>query len=249
MTGQAAKRAALAEVICRAAGREDIPIHCGREASLAHGPGQPTPVQYETIASLPHRKDRPPNTAVDFMRETIRARPGEIVLLTIGPLSNVALLFSLDPEIPSLLKGLVSMAGVYFGEPGAREWNCICDPTAAAIVYASRRPEHYSIGLDVTMKCRMDAAMVRAEFAGEPLGTVRRIAEHWFKECSEIVFHDPLAAATIFHPELCKYEAGKVCAPPDRPDGRLCFTACEGPDQVASTVDCAGFFKEYFSVF
>jgi hypothetical protein len=46
--------------------------------------------------------------AIEFLRATIRAHPGEIDLLTIGPLTNIGLLFAVDPEIPSLLKGLSS---------------------------------------------------------------------------------------------------------------------------------------------
>ena len=41
VSGDVQKRAALAEVTCRAGGREDIPIHCGRRDVLLNGPGQP----------------------------------------------------------------------------------------------------------------------------------------------------------------------------------------------------------------
>lgn len=240
VTGQARKRAALAEVICRSVGREDIPIHCGREETLS-GPGQPNPGQYEMIRDLPHRMDWPLDTAAGFLEETIRSRPGEIVLLSIGPFTNLALL---DPSLFSLLKGFVSMAGVFFQE-GA-EWNCRCDPLACASVYSAPRPTHVSVGLDVTMPCRLSALGVRSRFVGEPLGTVARIAEHWFQEREEIVFHDPLAAACIFNSSLCAFERGRVSGDSE---GRTSFVPGEGPDMVASRVDVPAFFDEFFSVF
>lgn len=50
---------------------------------------------------------------IPFLRQTIRAHPGEVTLLGIGPLTNIALLFSIDAEIPLLLKQLVLMCGVF----------------------------------------------------------------------------------------------------------------------------------------
>jgi len=44
------------------------------------------------------------------MRRTIRDRPGEITLFAIGPMTNVGLLFALDPEIPALLKSLAAVS-------------------------------------------------------------------------------------------------------------------------------------------
>jgi purine nucleosidase len=257
VTGEARKRSALAEVICHAAGRRDIPIHCGREEPLGAGPGQPDPRQYSAIEHLPHKKDRPLNTAIEFMRETIRNHPGEITLLSIGPYSNIALLFGVDPEVPYLLKGLVSMAGSFY--PGApdREWNCIVDPIATASVYAKRYagrskptlPLHRSIGLDVTMKCQMSAAEVRRRFLPEPLATVLKIAEVWFKDAAEITFHDPLAAATVFHPGLCAYKRGSVVADPSTGATHFKESAQGSPDEIALSVDSNAFFEEYFSVF
>jgi len=135
VTGDTAKRAAMVEIACRAGGRTDIPIHAGLTGPLLHGPGQPNVPQFDAVAAKPHRTDYP-NTAVDFLRKTIRSRPGEITLLAVGPMTNIATLFSLDPEIPSLLNRIVLMCGVFTtGGPGAREWNAFVDPVATAIVY------------------------------------------------------------------------------------------------------------------
>jgi len=244
VSGDVAKRAAIIEIVCAAAGRTDIPIHAGRNLPLAQGPGQPFVPHYESVAHLPHRTDYAPNQAVDFLRTAIRQRPGEVVLLTIGPYSNVGTLFALDPEIPSLLHGLVSMGGRFLGGDYS-EWNTTRDPVATAITYATPRPDHLSIGLDVTLQATMDADEVKARFTGPLLETVLKMAHKWFEHSGQIIFHDPLAAALIFEPQLCETTSGQVSI--ELPTGLTHFTPGEGPDRVAHSVDVPAFFDHYFA--
>lgn len=94
---------------------------------------------------------------LEFMRDTIRRNPGEVTLLAIGPMTNLGLLFTMDPEIPSLLKRIVLMNGSFEHKLAVsyNEWNSLNDPYATAIVYNAKAPIHRSIGLDVTMpRCR-----------------------------------------------------------------------------------------------
>ena len=262
VSGDVVQRAACAEVICREAGAPNIPIHTGVSNVLLTGPGQPNVPQYAGIKHRPHRTDYPANTAVDFLRQTIRRRPGEITLLSIGPLANIALLFALDPEIPSLLKSFVSMAGIFFPDRAQagggpykihREWNVFIDPVASAMVYSAKVPGHISIGLDVTTKCQMPAEQVRQRFAAKPLNIVLETAEVWFQHAKTICFHDPLAAAIIFQPDLCTYQTGRVNVPVDANPhtfGQSLFTADPaGPHRVAQHVDPARFFEHYFGFF
>ncbi|MEK7767516.1 MAG: nucleoside hydrolase, partial [bacterium] len=155
VTGNVAQRAAIAQAVCAVAGQPDIPVHAGATASLIHGIGQREVPQFAALEGHPHRKDWPAGTAVEYLRKTIRSRPGELTLLSIGPFTNLALLFALDPEIPRLLKEVVSMAGTFF-DP-MPEWNCRVDPVATVMAYAARPPRHVSVGLDVTMKCKLAA--------------------------------------------------------------------------------------------
>ncbi len=253
VSGDVQKRAACCQVLCQAAGREDIAIHCGTSDVLLCGQGQPNVPHYDAIAKRPHRKNWPQNTAVEFMRQTIRLRPGEITLLSIGPMANVALLFALDPEIPSLLKQWVSMSGYFFNPENQREWNILIDPIAAAMAHRARPQRHLSVGLDVTLQCQMPAELVRQKFAASPLNLVLEMAEVWFTNAKTITFHDPLAAALLFEPDLCGYEQGQIEIPlaleADR-QGRTVFTArADGPHTVAKTVNRDGFFQEYFRYF
>ena len=257
-TGNVVQRAALAAEVCRAAGRDDVPIHAGAPGPLLMGPGQPHVPQYEAIAARPHRSDFAPNTAIEFLRKSIRERPGQITLLAIGPMTNLGLLFAADPEIPSLLKEVVLMCGVFTAGnghgPGAREWNALSDPAATAITYRARPPRFTSIGLEVTTKCRRCADECRARFAaaGGPLARVAEMAEVWFRGAKVITFHDPLAGAVIFEPELCRYEEGLVEVETASPKlaGLTLWDprAAEKPHRVAVDVDPERFFEHYFGV-
>jgi purine nucleosidase len=243
VTGDTAKRAAIAEVLCRAAGRNDIPIVAGRDKVLAYGQGQPWNSQYEPISHLPHTLDRKQDEAVDFLRQTIRSRPGEITLVTIGPFQNIALLFAIDPEIPFLVKDLVTMAGV-FKMNDNREWNCLVDPVATAMVVCSPRPKHTWFSLDVTTKCTMDRDECEAKFKGPLLELVLLMATKWFDHTKLITFHDPLAVASMFNRSICNYEMGTITIDPT--DGKSFFTPGEGIDEVASNVNPNAFFEEFF---
>src|SRR5574341_1196269 len=155
VTGEAEKRAMMASVLCKMAGK-NIPIFPGAEQPLLVPQKQTQAQQAVALSNWEHDKDFPRGQAIEFMRQTIRAHPNEIILLTIGPLTNAGLLFSVDPEIPALLKGLVMMCGRFTnrvqGNYGPLEWNAYGDPHASAIVYRADVRVHRSVGLDVTSR-------------------------------------------------------------------------------------------------
>src|SRR5204863_3183222 len=120
------------------AGRGDVPVFLGAEQPLVkrletaedtHGP------QGLGHATLP-QATRPlePGHAADALVDAIRHRPGEILLVTLGPLTNLALALEREPALPSLLGGYALMGGAY-RVPGnttpTTEWNLHVDPDAA----------------------------------------------------------------------------------------------------------------------
>ena len=254
VTGQPVKRARLASAICQAAGR-DIPIYPGSGEPLLIVQQQPEAPQATRLNHWPHQHDFAPGEAVDFLRRTIRAHPGEVTLLAIGPLTNIALLFMVDPEIPSLLKSLMLMAGVFTPDlpTGGEllEWNAKLDPHASAIVYRAEPPVHRSVGLDVTTRVTLGANIVRSRFNTPLLRPVLDFAEVWFQRRSTIVFHDPLAAVAIFDPEVCQWQRGQVNVELTGADrlGQTLWHPGAGPHEVALRVDATRFFDRYFSVF
>ncbi len=257
VTGQPQTRAALADAICRAAGRTDVPIHAGQDVGINLGVVQPECDQAAILSRHPHRPPESfrPYTALGFLREQIRAHPGEITLLTVGPLTNIGLLFTLDPELPRLLKRLVMMGGVFTwsvrGCP--REWNVRCDPIASSIVFKAPVPELVAIGLDVTTQCRMPTAEAITRFReiGGHLNVVADAAEIWSRKGrTQITFHDPLAAAVVFQPDLCEYLDGRVEIElkSDRLAGASLFdgTAADKPHRIAHRVKPDAFLNHYF---
>jgi inosine-uridine nucleoside N-ribohydrolase len=187
------------------------------------------------------------------LRQTIRSHPGEITLLAIGPMTNIATLFALDPEIPRLLRRLVLMIG-RFGSPAAStrppEWNAWCDPQAAAAVFRAQPALFQSVGLDVTLQVQMETEEVRRRFARGPLIPVLDFAGVWFRERPAITFHDPLAAATLFDETLCAFEAGSVeVQVQDGPQaGVTLWRPGPGRHEVAVRVNPHRFFTHFFEV-
>src|SRR5215210_2426180 len=88
VTGEAVKRASLASLLCKAA-NTDIPIYPGAEHPMRGEQRQPIAQQAAALSRWPHETYFPLNQAVDFLADTIRSHPGEVTLLTIGPLTNV----------------------------------------------------------------------------------------------------------------------------------------------------------------
>ncbi len=251
VTGDTVERAQLASALCRVAGRR-VPIYPGRRLPLLIAEQQPRVQQAGALARWTHDTDFPRGEAVEFLRRTIRAHPGEITLLCIGPLTNVAALFAADEEIPALLGALVLMCGRFSDRvPGLPpcEWNAKLDPHATAMVYAARPAVHRSVGLDATQQVRLPANEVHRRFQASPLlRTVLDLAGAWFAEHDEVVFHDPLAATAIFDDAVCGFERGRVSV---AADGLTEWqpSAPSGPHEVALRVQPERFFEQYFSTF
>ena len=91
-------------------------------------------------------------TAVDFIVDTVKANPGEITILAIGPLTNIALAVKQNPEIVPLIKKIIYMGGA-IDVPGnttkAAEFNWWFDPDAAQFVVRLPIPQ-VIVPLDVT---------------------------------------------------------------------------------------------------
>jgi purine nucleosidase len=253
VTGEAVKRAALASVLCQADGR-DIPIYPGADHPMQGEQRQPVAQQAAALPRWPHETHFPEGQAVEFLAETIRTYPGEVTLLTVGPLTNAGLLFSTHPDVAALLGGLVMMGGS-FGEdlPPTKqvEWNIAGDPLASEITYGTAVRLHRSLGLNVTQQVVMPAEQVRERFTAPLLLPVLDMAEIWFAQFYQsITFHDPLAAATIFEADLCSYQQGTVKVDNTDTQARTIWQPGEpdAPHQVAMGVDVDRYFHHFFSV-
>jgi purine nucleosidase len=253
VTGEVEKRASLASILCQMAAK-DIPIYPGADRPMQGEQRQSVAQQAASLARWPHQTDFPQGQAVDFLADTIRAHPGEVTFLTIGPLTNAGLLFSQHPDVAKLLAGLVMMGGNFdqLGPEGKRiEWNVACDPLASEIVYRAPIRLHRSLGLNVTQRVMMSADEVRDRYTAPLLRPVLDMAEIWFVGFYPfITYHDPLAAATIFQPDLCSYQQGTVTLDTAEQPGRTIWQpdGVRGPHQVAMDVDVDRYFEHFFSI-
>ena len=120
----------------------DIEVALGREIPLVRA--LETTPETHGPQGLGHAVLPPPTApisdrhAVDVILDEARRRPGEITLVTLGPLTNLAIAVLREPALPGLLKGYALMGGA-FGVSGnttpTTEWNIHCDPEAAKIVF------------------------------------------------------------------------------------------------------------------
>ena len=245
VSGNVAQRAAVAALVCETAGRSDIPIAIGLEGPSASRLEIP---EYGIARAIrPHLKLQTRPRAVEFMWQTIRERPNEITLLTLGPLTNIAALFELRPEARRLLKSWVSMAGSF--EAGAErvEWNCQLDPVAARTAFELNATRHLHVGLNVSERCRLATSTLSSKSEDPLLGLVMRLGEDYFQTNAEVKMHDPLAAEILFKPGLCSFSSGRVEV--DRATGSTSFAegAC-GLDEVAMAVDSEAASAEYLQI-
>ena len=92
--------------------------------------------------------------AVDFLVKTFQEAEEPIELITLGPLTNVAMALVRAPEIVKNIKSLVMMAGAYEGgnTTAAAEFNIYVDPEAADIVFRSAVPYKTMVGLEPNFK-------------------------------------------------------------------------------------------------
>ena len=144
-----------------------------------------------------------------------------------------------------------------FGQEGVtwgnKEWNAMLDPEATAIVFKSNPPNLRSYGLDVTLQVVMPAEEVATHFSEDPrLRLVLEFAQVWFKKQKQIWFHDPLAAVSLFHADICEMERGQttVVLSDGQDNGRTLLKADpQGSQQVAVKVEPPRFFQAYLKPF
>lgn len=157
-----------------------------------------------------------PMHAVDFLIERLLAAPGEITLVCIGPLTNLALAMRREPRIIPAIAELIIMGGAIRHQGNTTplaEFNVYVDPHAAHIVYHSGVPLTL-VPLDVTYQCILTPGDVaRLLKIASPIPRFIADATRFYMEFHDAyqkiegcVINDPLALALLFAPELCVYE-------------------------------------------
>ncbi len=203
------------------AGRSDIPVARGCalpllrtpiDAAHVHGSNGlggihfPTP----TITPVAHH-------AVDLIIEMVMQAPGEITLVPIGPLTNIALAVRKEPRIAERVREVVIMGGA-LRVPGnvtpMAEFNIAADPHAAHIVLHAGWPIRL-VSLDTTTCAILHRSQVEelAAHGNHVTTAMRQMMAHYFDvfgpqhgNQDRFHMHDPLCLAAAFQPDLITWE-------------------------------------------
>jgi len=196
-------RAALTRQLLASWGR-DVPLYSGISRALLEPTDDDLGTQMQWVSD---RTWTSPDHAVDELIAAVleSEKSGEpLVIVAIGPLTNIAVALAREPRLASLTR-LVIMGGSFFTP--FPEWNIKCDPAAAAMVVQSGIPIDF-IGLDVTLRCALDADQIARLSAAQPdLGEL--IALWHTHGHSRLVLHDPLALATLWS-DAVRFEPKRV---------------------------------------
>ncbi len=202
------------------AGKADIPVAKGFDLPLV----QPSLLALDThgdsglgYAILPEPRIKPVGQhGSDFLIERIMSDPGEISLVAVAPLTNVAVAIRKEPRIVRALKEIIIMGGAvrhHGNVTPMAEFNVYVDPHAAHIVYHSGIPMTL-VPLDVTYQCILTPEDVkRLNKIDSPITKFIDDSTRFYMEYHDEYQHiegcainDPLALALAFAPELCIYE-------------------------------------------
>ena len=235
--GDTELRAQLLDRYLEAVDRTDIPVAAGpatetRNVFTQAAYAKPSTVQHvdacfmhllsEAQAPVPKgeqdrydacEKDR--HDAVGFLLSQIRAHPGEITLIAIGPLFNIQAAIVRDPVTFRKLKRVVIMGGsVYRGydgkdsdkhTPPSPEWNIRCDPAGARALLGSGVPL-FVMPLDSTQIHLALPTLGKVLAHGSPLTDQLTLLYHqWIgtAEWRSPTLYDPVAVTYAIRPELC----------------------------------------------
>ncbi len=164
-------------------------------------------------------------TAAEYLSSVTAASPGEITIVALGRLTNLALALQHDPEFSSNVKNVVIMGGALglngFGgnvTPCA-EANIAGDPHAADIVFRSKLPLTM-VGLDVTMKTLitepyMQSLRDQGGETGQFIYEISRFYNSFHRDTLNMAafpVHDASAIACVLHPGLFQIDTGAIRA-------------------------------------
>lgn len=203
----------------------DVPVHAGcpkpllRSLSPArhvHGENGLGGVRLPEPTTPAH-----PEHAVQALLRLSHEHAGDLVVVAVGPLTNVAAALALDPGFADRVARLVVMGGA-FGVPGnvppatSAEANIHNDPAAARLVADSAVPVTF-VGLDVTHRTLLTPDLVEAlPDSSAPLRMVRDVCAHYLEVYRTLQglegcpLHDPLAVGVAADPTWVTTTRGRV---------------------------------------
>ncbi len=204
-------RAVIARWLIEATGKK-VEVAAGEKHPLDRSIPLYRPNQMKAVSPEDEQRLRSGRSdGVAFLAEKAEAFQGdELVLLTVGPLTNTAKLLTEHPKAARKITRIVSMVGTLLPEHQKPEYNAAVDPKATKILFECGKPLTM-IGLDVTLRCRLSEADLEELSRSDKLLTKRLLAltEAWQDahrrpdgSVPTPILHDPLAALVVVEPNL-----------------------------------------------
>ncbi|MBB6405575.1 nucleoside hydrolase [Arthrobacter sp. AZCC_0090] len=198
--GDTLLRARLARRLGKLAGR-DVPVYCGIGTPLS-GRDVWWPGHEGSLHEGLENESIQDEDAVNYLLRQVAEHPGEVDIVAIGPLTNIAAALKEDPAFERNVRHLWIMGGA-FGT-GEVEHNFRSDDLSASIVFKSSLNITVT-GLEITRKVEMRRDQLELISAAGPLGAaldadIRQWWEFWNEEWN--VPHDPITVLTLLRPGL-----------------------------------------------
>ncbi|GMI96657.1 uridine-ribohydrolase 1, nucleoside hydrolase 1 [Hibiscus trionum] len=212
-------------LLCEIAGCPGVPV--------AEGSPEPLKGGRPRVADFVHGSDGmgniflpPPNTkksdksASEFLVEKVSQYPGEVSVLALGPLTNVALAIKRDSSFASKVKNIVVLGGSFFAlgnvNPAA-EANIYGDPEAADVVFTSGA-NIFVVGINITTQVQMtDDDLLKLKQSNgkyaQLLSDMCKFYRDWHVKSDGvygIFLHDPVSFVALVRPDLFTYKKGVV---------------------------------------
>ncbi|MDI3341449.1 MAG: nucleoside hydrolase [Sphaerobacter sp.] len=204
------------------AGIRDVPVAAGADRPLVREQIVAENIHGESGLDGPRfgepTVELDPRHAVDLIIETVLEH-GDVTLVPVGPLTNVALAIRREPRILPRIREIVLMGGSYTlgNVTPAAEFNIYADPEAADVVFSSGLPITM-IGLELTHQVKATPEVVaRIRALGNPVAEMAAELLTYFASTYKKVFgfdgaplHDPCAVAYVIDPELIECQPANV---------------------------------------
>ncbi|XP_019187162.1 PREDICTED: probable uridine nucleosidase 1 [Ipomoea nil] len=223
VTTENATRNAL--LLCEVAGRPDVPVAEGSPEALKRGKPRIADFVHgaDGLGNLnvpPPKSKKIEKSASDFLVDKVSEFPGEVSILALGPLTNLALAVKKDSSFASKVKRIVILGGAFFAlgnvNPAA-EANIYGDPEAADIVFTSGANIDV-VGIDITTQLKMTDADL--DGLRQSNGRHARFICDAFKFYRDwhvksdgvygIFLHDPVSFVALVRPDLFTFRKGVV---------------------------------------
>lgn len=234
--GDTRLRARIARSVLGKAGRH-VPVHAGLAAPLSG-----REVWWAGHEGVLHgdlaREAYDSDDAVRFLVDTVIAAPGEIDVMAIGPLTNIAAAIAADERFSRSVRHLWLMGGSFTDDEP--EHNFRSDDVAARTVFASGIPTTVS-GLEITRRINIGSdELARIAEAGQVGRLIEAEIEQWWKfwDTAWNVPHDPVTVLTLTRPDLFEFTPrGTISVAEGDGEGVSRFEPGRGASRLAADLD------------